>query len=259
MMTHDEAQELLAVYALNAVDGAERRALEAHVTECVRCSSELDALRYVATAMGNVGEPAPQELWERISSHLYDNVDEESVPPMRALDLIPAAIPSLGERRDKLSRRAKVTAGAFAVAAAALVGVLSIGLVRADNHVAQLNSALSAASQSVVDQVLETPGHVNVTLNGSHSAGLAKFVMLDGRGYLVSSTMTTLSSDKTYQLWGIIGGKPISIGLMGTKPSHVYFSVEGAKSPSELAITVEPAGGSVAPSSPIVASGNITA
>jgi hypothetical protein len=95
--------------------------------------------------------------------------------------------------------------------------------------VAQLNSALSAASHGVVDAALETPGHVNVTVNGGHSEGLPKFVLLDGRGNLVSSNMTALAPNKTYQLWGIIGGKPISIGLIGTKPTTVYFSIAGCQ------------------------------
>jgi hypothetical protein len=258
MMTHEEAQELLAVYALNAVDGQERTELEHHVHECVRCSSELDALRGVASAMGNVGEPASQELWDRIAEHLYDDVDADTLPPIRALDL-PTAISPLAARRALLPRRAKYGIGVFAVAAAALVSVLSVNLVKADNHVSQLTSALTLASRSVVDAALVTPGHVNVTLSGDHSTGLAKFVLVDGRGYLVSSQMTDLPAGKTYQLWGIFGGKPISIGLMGSAPSTVYFSVEGAKRPSALAITIEPTGGSVTPTSPIVASGTVSA
>jgi len=262
-MTHEEAQELLAVLALNAVDGEERDDLERHVDECVRCSSELDALRGVATAMGNVGEPASRELWERISEHLYDDVDADALPPIRALDLPHAVVAhpvtSLDEHRTAWSSRAKYGVGVFAVAAAALVSVLSVNLVNADSHVSQLTSALTLASRSVVDAALETPGHVNVTLSGAHAADLAKLVLVNGHGYLVSSQMAALPSAKTYQLWGIIGGKAISIGLMGNEPSSVYFSVQGSKQPTELAVTIEPAGGSVTPTTPIVASGTVTA
>jgi anti-sigma-K factor RskA len=72
--------------------------------------------------------------------------------------------------------------------------------------------------------------------------------------------MTTLSSTKTYQLWGIINGKPISIALMGnSNPTDISFTVADSKGLSELAVTIEPAGGSVAPTSPIVASGTVSA
>lgn len=258
MMTHEEAQELLGAYALNAVDGEERTLLERHVEECVRCVSELDALREVAGAMGNVGEPASQELWQRISAHLYDDVDDARVPPIRALDSPHAAPSPFAPRRHSPSRRARWGVAALAAAAALLVGVLSVNLVRADNHVSQLTSALSLASHNIVDAALETPGHVNVTLNDAHSVGVAKFVMVGGHGYLVSSQMSTLPAGKTYQLWGIIGGTPISIGLMGPSPTTVSFSVEGSKRPTQLAVTIEPAGGSVTPTTPIVASGTVS-
>lgn len=258
-MTHDEARELLAVYALNAIDGQERAELELHVEDCVRCSSELDALRGVATALGNVGEPASAELWQRISERLYDDVDPAGVPPIRALELPSAVVAPITSHRNAMSRRTKFAAGTFAVAAAALVGVLSINLVRADHHVTQLNTALVVAGHRAVEGALETPGHVDVTLNGSHHSDVAQFVLVHGHGYLVSSTIATLSSAKTYQLWGIIAGKPISIGLMGSTPSNVTFTVAGSPQPTELAVTIEPAGGSVTPTTPIVASGTVTA
>jgi anti-sigma-K factor RskA len=259
MMTHEEAQELLAAYALDAVDGVERSELDLHVLECVRCSSELDALRHVAATMGNVGEPASEAIWQRISAHLYDEVGRDAPPPIRALEHPAAVVSPLINRRRSASLRTKYVAGAFSVAAAALVGVLAVNLVQADNHVSQLNNALALAGHHAVLSALETPGHVEVTLTGKDKADVVQFVLLNGHGLLVSSSMARLSSAQTYQLWGIINGKPISIGLMGTLPSNVAFSVQGALRPSELAITVEPAGGSVTPTSPIVASGSVTA
>jgi anti-sigma-K factor RskA len=280
-MTHEEAQELLGAYALHAVDGEERAALEYHVSECVRCASELDGLSEVAAALGNQGEPASQELWDRISARLYDDVDETRVPPIRALDpsraataptptTSPTPSPALTQAptpvttpvvalRTAMSRRARFGVAAMAVAAALLVGVLSVSLVNANNHVSQLTNALDLASHNVVDAALVTPGHVNVTLNDAHSVNVAKFVLVNGQGYLVSSQMSTLPVGKTYQLWGIIDHKPISIGLMGNSPHEVSFSVEGARLPTALAVTIEPAGGSVTPTSPIVASGTISA
>ena len=257
-MNHEEAQELLAVYSLNAVDEPERGELERHVDECVRCSSELDGLRTVATSMGNVGEPASQELWQRISERLYDDAGADATPPIRVLELAGAQITSLSTHRSKTPTRAKFGAGAFAVAAAALLSVLSVNLVHADNQVNQLNAALGN-NQSVVESMLQAPGHVTVTLNGGHSVALAKFVLLNGSGYMFQSNMTPLPANETYQLWGIINGKAISIGIMGPKPGRVSFTVAGSRRPTELAVSVEPAGGSTVPTTPLVASGIVTA
>ncbi len=259
MMTHEEAQELLAVYALDAVDEPERGDIERHVDECVRCSGELDNLRGVTSAMGNVSEPASAQLWQRISEHLYDDVNSNASPPLRALETPLAPISLMSARRDVRSRRAKVIASCAAVAAAALVGVLSFNLVQVNNHVSQLTNALGAADRGAVAAAELAPGHLNVTLSNSHVADLAKFVMLSGHGYMVSSKMPNLSSAQTYQLWGMIDGKPISLGLMGTRPTNVEFTVAGASAPSELAVTIEPAGGTSTPTTPIIASGMVTA
>jgi hypothetical protein len=42
---HDEATELLASLALDAVDSEERAELELHVESCLDCQQELDQLR----------------------------------------------------------------------------------------------------------------------------------------------------------------------------------------------------------------------
>ena len=259
MMTHDDAQELLAVLALNAIDGLERIELEDHVAQCVRCERELDGLRGVSSTLGNVSEPASAELWQRISEHLYDDFDQGNLPPIRVLDFPRASVTPLESRRAPSTKNTKITAGVFAVAAAALVGVLSFNLVQANDHVAQLTNALGVADRGAVVAALVTPGHVNVTLDSAQHTRVASIVLLNGHGYVVSSKMAQLPSAQTYQLWGIIAGKPISIGLMGSKPTNVEFSVASALQPSELAVTVEPAGGSQTPSTPIIASGTVTA
>lgn len=259
MMTHDEAWELLGVYALDAVDGEERDDLEAHVALCVRCSSELDALRAVSSSMGNHGEPASPALWERISSHLYDDVGPTA--PVRPLVLTAAAPDPRLAARHARRRRPTYVISALTLAAAVLVGLFSVALADANHHITQLNSALKAAStateQSLARVALATPGHQEVTLSGGHSASLARFVLVDGHGYLISSNMAALPATETYQLWGIVHGTPISLGVMGSKPSRVTFTFAGTAPPSEMAITVEPSGGSVQPTSPIIAKGRV--
>ena len=84
MMTHEESIEFLATYALDAVEGEEREAVEEHLAECPRCRAELDAFREVTTALGNSVEPLPEGLWTSIASRLPGRGDEER-PPMPRL------------------------------------------------------------------------------------------------------------------------------------------------------------------------------
>src|ERR1700680_2104280 len=84
MMSHEESIEFLATYALDAVEGEEREAVEEHLAECPRCRAELDAFREVTTALGNSVEPLPEGLWTSIASRLPGRGDEER-PPMPRL------------------------------------------------------------------------------------------------------------------------------------------------------------------------------
>ena len=254
-MTHEEASDLLAAYALDAVDGDEFAELEEHLETCPRCRAELDSLREVATAMGNSVEPLPEGLWSQIALRLPDRQEDDEPPPMPQLAQerrSPFRTPAAGPTR---RRRVMVgTVGAIAVAAASVAVVLGIGLVQADNKVSNLQGASPAATAA-----LQAPGHQLVVLDSTTSrTEQAKVVVLpSGQGYLVSSSLPSLDKDRTYQLWAIEGNQPISLGLLGHAPGHAAFTMAGSTRPSHLSITAEPAGGSVFPTGPIIATGTV--
>ena len=256
-MSHDEASELLGAYALDAVDGEEFVEVEEHLAGCPRCQAELDGLREVAAALGNTVETPPEGLWSGIASRLPERDVEAEAPPMPPLDSegrSPFRAPA-PERRQR--RGAVATVIGIAVAAAAVAAVLGIGLVRADHKVGNLQSA-AAHPPSAAALALKMPGHRTVVLASSTGTALADFVVVpDGRGYLVSSTLPSLGAGRTYQLWGIVGSKAISLGLLGATPRQATFTMAGSVRPSRLSITAEPPGGAVAPTGSVVATGTV--
>jgi anti-sigma factor RsiW len=258
-MTHEEAIEIMATYALDAVEADEREAVEQHLAECPRCRAELDSFVEVTSALGNSVEPLPEGLWNSIAARLPERQDD--VPPpmprlVRADDTGDA--PETSARQAFRSRGRLATFAAIAVSAAAAVAILSVSLVRADNHVTQLTSQAIAGQPGDVVTALETPGHRVVNLDSTSHAKLAQFVVdPDGQGYMVSSKLPTLSSAHTYQLWGVVDGKPISLGLLGRHPTQATFTLASWQTASVLGITVEPSEGAVVPSQPMVALGTI--
>lgn len=262
-MSHEEASELLGAYALDAVDGEEFADLEEHVASCPRCRSELDTLREVASALGNSVEPLPEDLWSTIVSGLPEDRPDEEPPPMPRLESptrSPFRAPSSG--RTRRTRALVALLGAVAVAAVAVAAVLGIDLVRSQNDVSSLRSNVSSlqaqVNRSPVAVALRTPGSTVVILESSSGSELAKFVIAPGgHGYLVSSDLPVLASGQTYQLWGIVGTTPISLGLLGAAPHTGAFTIAGAPTTSKLAVTAEPTGGTVAPTGSILASGTV--
>jgi anti-sigma-K factor RskA len=276
MMSHDEAAELLAVFALDAVDSREYDEIEAHLAECPRCRAELDAHREVAAALGNSVEPLPEGLWSSIASRLPPRPDEEP-PPMPALlrsvpefEPEPEPEPEPGREREaasagsrfrtprssrlRASRGRLISVASFAVAAAAVAAVLAVNLVHDSSQISSLRNSSAASAVAA----LNVPGHKVVDVESAKHVELARFVVLpSGQGYLEKSTLPTLSGSETYQLWGVIDGRAISLGLLGQSPHGAAFSFAGSPRPSKIGITVEPAGGSVVPTGTMLAAGTV--
>ena len=261
MMTHQQASELLAVFALDAVDSDEQEMIEAHLAECPRCRAELDAHRDVAAALGNSVEQLPEGLWSSIASRLPARPAEEP-PPMPTLvreGSAPEARRATSFRTARpVPRRASrgrlFSVASLAVAVAAVAAVLGVNLVHANNQISSLNHAIPASAAAA----LKVQGHKVVDVESARHVELAQFVVVPGgQGYLVKSNLPTLSSAKTYQLWGVINGRAISLGLLGQDPHGAAFSLGGSSHPSTLGITVEPAGGSVVPTGSMLAAGTV--
>src|ERR1700689_1509501 len=82
-MTHDDASELLASMALDALDEETQSRMEEHILTCPECRGELDELREVASALGNTYEVPPEDLWSKISTRLYEtDPDDAPSPPV---------------------------------------------------------------------------------------------------------------------------------------------------------------------------------
>lgn len=255
-MDHDEVNALLAALALNAVDSDVALEIEAHVATCPRCQSELDSFRAVAASLGNCVEPLPEGLWSNISSQLWERKGEEVALPELVLPSV--EVVAITSSRPGISRRSKTAFGALSFAAAASIIALAVGLSGANSHVSNLQKAIQLANRSAVQTALATPGHRLVNMSNSAQQPIAQFVLLpDGTGYLVTSHMPVLASDQTYQLWGIVRGSPVSIGVMGNSPGSVTFTMASSPPPTELAVTVQQSGGSLTPSRTFVATGAV--
>lgn len=246
---HDRIVELLGVYALHAVDPDEDRLVEEHLATCARCRAEVDGLRRVAADLAVAGaldgaEPPPR-VWSGIAAGI--GAREVGIPP--ATPLAPGASRRVRSARRRRPGRPSPTwiAAAVGVAAAVAIALLSFGLVNAQGHVDRLRASLGgSAAQVALRAALESPGHQVAELRSSAGSRLVELVVRrDGAGYVVRSTAATLPPDQTYQLWGNIGGRAISLGLLGRRPAPgAAFTLGTSGSITrELMVTIEPAGG----------------
>jgi hypothetical protein len=245
--THDEVAALLGAYALHAVDPDERALVEAHLPDCPRCQAELREHEGVATLLGNGGGDAPAGVWDRIASTL-----DETPPPMR-LDL-PAGrgsvVPLAGRRR-----RGPRAAWLGIAAAAVVIGLLGAEVVRQDDRIDDLQSALQETSLTrAASQAMSAPGADTAELTSTDGRLRATAVVLpDGSGYLLAHGLPGLAADRTYQLWGATDAGLVSLGLLGAHP-HEVVAFQADVPLAALAITDEATPGVVrSANAPVVA------
>ena len=222
-LRHDEVEELLGAYALDAVhDDDERAAVEAHLAGCPRCRSEVDGHREVAAHLAQVGAPAPEELWDRIAA----TIGGEQPPPLRLIAEQPStATPT----RRRVWGRLPLAAAA-AVVAVALVGAGFL-LRGGDDGDEQLDLAGAALA------AFESPRAETAELLDEDGAPLARVAVLpDGTGYVLAGALPDLD-DGIYQLWGSDGETVVSLGAMGSAPQIVPFHADPAQ--TTLMITEE--------------------
>jgi hypothetical protein len=231
-----EIEELIGAYALDAVDDDEREAVERHLAVCARCRAELVEHREVAALLAYDGQPAPDDVWDRIVVSL-----EEPPPAMRLTVEPTAEAASLAERRRAKGQRRLLAAAAAIAAAVALV----LGLV----VVAQRDDAGSPSLVALADEALADPSSTRTTLRpsgGELGPEATAVVTADGRGFLLAPELPALASDRTYQLWGVVGDEAISLGVLGSDPDVVAFNVDDPARFGAYAITDETSGGVIA-------------
>lgn len=225
-MTAEEEMydELLGAYALNAVDDDERRLVDNYLRVNPQARHEVDDLRNVATMMTWTSMEAPDGLWERIA----DTIGATASAPTPSGEL--ARVLPMSSRRNRFTA---IAASAIAVAAA-LVVVLAFGVFRRNDTSYSINDVMRQARNAADSRTatLHSPdGTVSVEA----------VVDRDGHGYLAGGTLPGLPSGRTYQLWGLIDGEPISLGVLGHRPSLETFSVDGNL--TVLMVSNEVAGG----------------
>jgi anti-sigma factor RsiW len=237
-VTHDEIQELLGAYALDAVDADEAAAVEDHLRECPRCRAEVAEHRETAAFLAHAGADAPADLWGRIAGA----IDAEPAP------VVPLA-PKLGPGGTWTRRRASRWPAAVALvgaAAAIVIGVLVVQVRDQDRRIDDL-------AASSFTQAMNQDGARVVHLDADGSE-IPVVLTTDGKAYLEASALPKLANDRTYQLWGATGADLVSVAVLGRDPDVVVFDAAGY---SALAITEERAPGVVRSQNQPVASGEL--
>ncbi|HXC51408.1 MAG TPA: anti-sigma factor [Candidatus Limnocylindrales bacterium] len=269
MTTHEQYTEDLTLYALGVLDGAARIALERHLASCAECRAELERLRsdVARLALSQSDASAPARARERLLTAIANEPKT-----------------TLGPKVMPLARRsAWGPVGWVAAAAAVLVAAAtwerSNVLEQRQSVLEQQHAALEQQRISLEKQLAElqtkyvegrteiakaremlaaftAPGARHVTLVSTEEKpqpqGKAIYVAERANLLFVANNLPPLAAGSAYELWLIPpDGAPLPAGVF-TPDAQGNAVVMNPPLPAgtgvkAFAVTVEPAGGSPAP------------
>jgi anti-sigma-K factor RskA len=74
--------------------------------------------------------------------------------------------------------------------------------------------------------------------------------------YLMVNNLPKPASDKQYQLWALLNGQPIDLGVVEARQERLLYRMKNVQDAQAFAITLEPKGGSASPTMPPVVMSN---
>jgi len=274
--------ESYEAYALGALEGEEREAIERHLARgCAACTAGVAQARWVVAQLAALAPDAepPEELRARILAAAAASADARAGAGS-ATGAEPRGATSIASARGtRRPRPSAVPAWAWAIAAALLLatGYSAWQTRRLDR---QLESAArelrqGQARQAAIESEREHYEMAMQILSAQDTKALQltskKAAMPPVQAYwspkmgllVMSAGMPQMPSSMTLQLWMVPKkGAPMSVGIFRPDAAGHVMLVAATGAPiteiAALAISEEPAGGSAQPTSPPVWVGPLT-
>jgi len=249
MNEHDELFESVALLALGVLPEAEATAVAAHVRDCAQCRAEYAELRSAADALGYAAEADAALIGgadcKRLKARVMDAA-ATATPARRSSDTIvplrraPAAFASPG-RTAWLAYAAAAAALIVAIVSSANYGVLKKQYLAEQNDVARASDLQARVAAMLV------PG------SRYYAIPQGEVVENDGRIIFALRGLPDAGPGKVYQAWTLAAGAKTmapSVTFVPDRGGITLIELPRSAAPlAAVAVSVEPAGGSKAPTS----------
>jgi anti-sigma-K factor RskA len=249
-------EDTLSAYALGALPDAEAAAVVRHLATCPDCRALALELRATVDLLPLVCEPAAPS--PALKGRVLEAVEDARragpvslVAPLPAAPSFPTA-PAAPTPITWAGARPPRRLSLWAVLPTAALLLISVGLGLWNFQLQQ-----EVRSQSAIAALYEA-SRQSWTLSPTREAPGARGVLIEpaagGQPVLLVHGLPTPPADRSYQVWLIRDGQPVSVGLLragseGQQSLQLQQALSGAQA---AAISIEPAGGSPSPTGPII-------
>jgi anti-sigma-K factor RskA len=263
MNGHPTREEDFDLYALGALEGEERQAIESHMEQCAACSRKLAEAhgRIALLALGLPRVEPSLGVRERLMNRVRTTTEGQAV---RLSSLEPERAAGF------FGRWWAVVLAPAAVVLALAAFFLWKENARLDRRLAELRATMQEQQKQLdyarnVAHLFEAKDTITVSLAPMPGmpSGAAKVMYNEKMGMVMyDGWIEPPPEDKSYQLWVVpMEGDPISVGVFNPATSdsaHWLTKVPAGVAARAFAITLEPAGGAPVPSGPKVLAGPVS-
>jgi anti-sigma-K factor RskA len=272
------ASGILESYVLGIATQEEAAEVEKLAAQHPRIQAEIEAIRASLEVYARQFEKAPPPSLRDKVLQALDDLAEAPTASSEVPD--PAIIPIYRPESPADKQEKSLYRNSFLVAASITALLVSLAanmylfnrwkyaeqrlvIAEADNlKLAQefeVNQArYSKASEALA--VLQNPENQVIQLQGQEIAKNASAVIYwnarEGKVFLAASHLPPPPSDKQYQLWAIVDGKPVDAGMLATGGAGVQQMKDIPKAQA-FAITLEKIGGNPVPTSQLYVMGEV--
>lgn len=224
-LNHEEMKGYVASYVLGALPPEEVAFVRSHILSCDECMAEADDLSAATESMALAVDSVP------LPAGFADRVLEQAIGPQAVSGIT-------GGRPAKTGRRWTFLPVMTGLAMLIAFGVMTTTVIQTRNDAQRKEQALTALLHSSDGLALEGSG-----------GAVGRLVPSAGESYLVLTGLDEAPKNHVYQLWLLQGDDaPVSARIFdvseGVAIVRMSARIEGFEG---AAITVEPAGGSVQP------------
>lgn len=228
-----DLHSLAGLYALDALDELDTARFERHLAQCEQCRTEVREF---------------QETAHRLAA------PEAATPPARLRNEVLAAVavtPQVRRRDWRRARGARAVTAVLGAAAVLIVAVLGVALVRSRTELSETRRILAAMSDPAASTA-RLEGEFGVTATLVASAGSDELVV-------ALAGLPAVTSDRAYAVWLISAEGPTPMTLLRPDRSGRALALLEVDLDHYVGfgLTNEPAGGSPAPTGPLLVSGGL--
>ena len=265
------ASGILEKYALGLASEQERQEVEDYVAKYSEVQTELEAIEIaIEKYLTLQGIPAPKNLEAKVLEKINADATSKPTPPkenkpptkdsgnggfpwlplLLGIGLLASLIGLFMMNRSNNQLKAELNR----VQA-------ELQTLREDCQTVRNENQLLNQKVEILQNIDNQPVYLNATDENSNAIAAVYWNATDQKAYLNTISLPTPPSDKQYQLWAIVDGNPVDMGVFdvvndSTAIQEVPF-IGGT--PAAFAVTLEPLGGNPTPTlEEMVVIGNVS-